>query len=33
MTGLTLRGMVGGVADEDEYKIDDKEYPCHPDAN
>jgi len=33
MTGLTLRGMVGRVADEDEYKINAKEYPCHPDAD
>jgi len=33
MTGLAFRGTVGRIANEDEDKIDDKKYPCHPDTD
>jgi hypothetical protein len=33
MTGLTFRGTVGRVADEDEDEIDGKKYPYHPNAD
>jgi hypothetical protein len=33
MAGFTFRGMVGRVADEDEYEIDDQEQPRHDDPD
>ena len=33
MAGFTFRGMVGRVANEDEYEIDNQEQPRHDDTN